>query len=77
MSEYMHEWNKCSNCGYMERKAITRARVLNVLAPDQLLEPFVEPITSELRDRNVKFSAHCEDIEEHKKAGDGGCSPSS
>lgn len=48
MLEYARDWNKCPSCGYMEEKTVSRNRVINVLAPDKLVEPFVDPISAQL-----------------------------
>ena len=61
MSEYSREWNKCSSCGYMESKAITKARVLNVLAPEQLTEIFIDPILKIVED-TINVCSKCKKI---------------
>ena len=32
----------------MEEKIVSRNRVINVLAPDKLVEPFIDPISTQL-----------------------------
>lgn len=48
MAEYAREWNKCPSCGYMEEKTVSINRILNRLAPDKLVEPFIDPITPKI-----------------------------
>ena len=61
MAEYNREWNKCSGCGYMERKTTTRARILNKWAPDQLTEPFIDPLT-EIAEKSIYMCIHCKNV---------------
>lgn len=48
MAEYSREWNKCPSCGYMEEKTVSKNRIINALAPQKLIEPFIDPITAEV-----------------------------
>lgn len=48
MLEYCKDWNKCPSCGYMEEKVVSKNRVINLLAPQELIEPFVDPISPQL-----------------------------
>ena len=64
MAEFSREWSKCSCCGYMERKAITEARILSILDPDQLSEPFIDPL-SDITNVTINSKTNCKNI--HKK----------
>ena len=52
MAEYAKDWNKCPSCGYMEEKTVSINRILNRIAPDKLIEPFIEPITAKIIKKN-------------------------
>ena len=62
MVEYKHEWNKCPSCSYMELKITTKNRVLNTLAPEQLIEPFVEPLTLKVKQKAMDLRTYCKDV---------------
>ena len=66
MQEYQREWNKCTFCGYMELKTITVARIINVLKPEQLSEPFVDPLL-EIIDKTLDMNSDAESIDSNKK----------
>jgi hypothetical protein len=58
MPEYSKDWNKCPSCGYMEEKTVTINRVLSKLCPEQLLEPFIEPVTEKMIDEAVNIGIY-------------------
>ena len=75
MAEYSREWNKCSGCGYMESKTTTRARILNVLAPEELTEPFIDPLLK-TTNKSISMDSKAKDIKENNKCDNCGCDTS-
>lgn len=76
MSEYKHEWNKCSECGYMELKTITIARVLSVLAPEKLVEPFLDPLSPQTTQEVPSMDREGERVHQEDDPADDRDSPS-
>lgn len=66
MTEYNHEWNKCTSCGYMELQSITETRILYKLNPNQFIEPFKDPIF-DIKKKTINMCIHCKNIKTHNK----------
>ena len=58
MAEFRREWNKCPSCGYMETKITTKNRILSVLNPSALIEPFEDPLTEEIINRATRIGIY-------------------
>ena len=55
------DYNKCTSCSYMELKIISKNRILSKLAPEQLTEPFIDPIPK-IKKKSSSVCPNCKNI---------------